>query len=275
VARAQARLDWLGLSPGLIDGRMGPRTASAVMSFQQWAGLPLTGELDGPTVRLLTALERPAVVRHELTPADLAGLTSVPEDWLARSRMERLDHATVLERLAERSHTSEALLAAMNPEVDWQGLRLGRTVRLFDFTGAPAPSALRVEILLGARTVTLFGADNQVLARFFCSVAEDPDQRPLGEYEVTVILTEPPYAFDPRLYPESGLEDKLTIPPGPNNPVGTTWIGLSKPGYGLHGTPDPEEVGRSGSHGCFRLTNWDAERVARMLRPGVPVLIKP
>ena len=275
IVRAQAALDWLGLSPGIIDGKTGPRTASAVMRVQQLAGLPITGQLDPDTQRLLDALAKPPVIRYAVRPEDLRGLTAIPKNWLERSRLPGMEHTTVLERLAERSHVSEVLLQALNPEVNWQALKPGQVVTLFDFSDCPAAPAERVEISLGARTVTLFGRDNRQLAVFYCSIGADPAKRPVGTYKVTSILSRPPYAFDPKLYPESGLEQKLTIPPGPNNPVGTVWIGISKPGFGLHGTPDPEDVGRTGSHGCFRLTNWDAERVARMVRLGTPVAVKP
>lgn len=275
VARAQAALDWLGFSPGIIDGKTGPRTATAVMTFQQLARLPITAQLDGETLRLLEALAKPPLMCHTLQPEDLQGLTEIPENWLERSRLQRMDHETVLERLSERSHVSEALLRRINPEVNWDDLKPGQVVMLFDFANCPSPAAQRVEIALQAKTVTLFGSEHQVLGCFLCSIGSEPEKRPLGEFEVTVILPEPPYAFDPKLYPESGLQQKLTIPPGPNNPVGTVWIGISKSGYGIHGTPDPEEVGRTGSHGCFRLTNWDAQRVARMVKPGTPVLVKP
>ncbi len=276
IVQAQVALDWLGLSPGIIDGKFGPRTASAVMTFQQLHELPITAELDRKTMKLLTPLANARLVRYSIRPEDIEGLTGIPENWSARSLLKRLNHETVLECLAERSHADERLLRKLNPGVvDWDRLKPGQTITMFDFSGCEANPAERVEISLTDKTVTLISPDEKMLARFHCSVGANPENRPTGTFRVTSVLHNPPYAFDPKLYPESGLTERLTIPPGPNNPVGTVWIGISRPGFGIHGTPDPQEVGRTGSHGCFRLTNWDTERVARMVRPGTPVLIKP
>ncbi len=275
VAQAQAALDWLGVSPGVIDGKLGPHTRSAILIFQGLRGLEPLGVLDTQVLRLLKDAGGPKLISYTLTEADLQDLTPIPDSWLARSHMKRLDHATLLERLAERSHVTPELLARMNPDLDWSRLQTGQTVRLFDFTGVPEPPAERVEISLTHKTLTAVSADGKLLARFYCSIAADPDKRPKGTLKITTIVQDPPYAFDPALYPESGLTKKLTIPPGPNNPVGTVWIGLSLPGYGIHGTPDPEDVGRTGSHGCFRLTNWDAQRLSHMVKPGLTVLVNP
>lgn len=274
IAQVQATLDWLGLSPGIIDGVFGPQTASAVISFQSVRGLQVTGQLDPDTTALLQKADGPRLVSYALQVSDFQGLAPVPEDWLARSRMKRLDHSTMLERLAERSHVTETLLTKMNPEVNWNALAPGQVIRLFDFSGSRVARAERIEVSLDARTVTAIGPDNQLIARFPCSIAAKVDKRPTGSFQVTTVAWDPSYTFDPAVYPEAGLRKKLPIPPGPNNPVGTVWIGLSKPGYGIHGTPDPEDVGRTGSHGCFRLTNWDVEKLARMVKPGITVLVR-
>ena len=121
--------------------------------------------------------------------------------------------------------------------------------------------------------------ETNLLAHFPCSIAARVEKRPVGELHVIVIAPNPNYTFDPELFPESAearqLNQKLVLPPGPNNPVGVAWIGLDKPGYGIHGTPNPEQVGRTESHGCFRLANWDAEYLSHFVWVGMPVFVEP
>jgi lipoprotein-anchoring transpeptidase ErfK/SrfK len=136
-----------------------------------------------------------------------------------------------------------------------------------------------VRISLASKFLEGFDSTTNLLAHFPCSIAQRVEKRPAGELHVSVIAPNPNYSFDPEVFPESaearGLGRKLIIPPGPNNPVGTAWIGLDKPGYGIHGTPRPEEVGRTESHGCFRLANWNAEYLSRLVWVGMPVYVEP
>ena len=275
VLRAQVALDGLLISPGVIDGVYGPSTVQAVTLFQKLRGLPVTGKLDDDTLTLLTPQARGRLVKYRVTAADLADLGKVPEDWVARSRMKALPHQTLLERLAERSHVTQNLLCDLNPGVVWLDVKAGDEVQLLDFPPVPAGKAEKLDLSLGEKAIRVVGPGNRLLAYFRCSIAEEPGNRPQGTLQVTTIVHDPPYTFDPALWPESGVDRKLTIPPGPNNPVGAVWIGLSKPGFGLHGTPEPEKVSYTGSHGCFRLTNWDVERLAAMVQAGTPVVIRP
>jgi len=130
---------------------------------------------------------------------------------------------------------------------------------------------------LASKTLEAFDASTNLLAHFPCSFARDVSKRPVGQLRVAVIVPNPDYRFDPSIFPESAearqMKRMVMIPPGPNNPVGTAWIGLNKPGYGIHGTPHPEEVGRTESHGCFRLSNWDAEYLSQLVAVGTPVNI--
>jgi lipoprotein-anchoring transpeptidase ErfK/SrfK len=135
-----------------------------------------------------------------------------------------------------------------------------------------------VRISLSGRTLDVFDAETNLLAHFPCSIAARVEKRPLGDLHVAAVAHNPNYTFDPDIFPESaearGLGRKLVLPPGPNNPVGTAWVGLDRAGYGIHGTPRPEEVGRTESHGCFRLANWNAELLARLVSIGTPVLVE-
>ncbi len=144
------------------------------------------------------------------------------------------------------------------------------------FPDAPDPAAW-VTIHLAAKTLEAFDARTNLLAHFPCSIARHVEKRPVGLLHVVVVAPNPNYTFDPDVFPESAeakqLKRKLVLPPGPNNPVGVAWIGLDRPGYGMHGTPRPEEVGRTESHGCFRLANWNAEYLVRIIRVGTPVYV--
>jgi lipoprotein-anchoring transpeptidase ErfK/SrfK len=144
---------------------------------------------------------------------------------------------------------------------------------------APPTKAAFVVISLAERKLQAFDASTNLLAHFPCSIAAKFEKRPVGELHVTAIAPNPDYTFNPEVFPESEearqLKTKLILPPGPNNPVGTAWISLDRPGYGMHGTPSPEQVGRTESHGCFRLANWNAEYLIKLVSVGTPVLVEP
>ena len=277
VLSLQVTLDRLGFSPGAIDGRMGPQTRTAVMAWQAANEMPVTGEAAGPQA----PAELPALLLYTnilVSADDLAQLGPFPKDWFERSKLPRLACETVRELLAERFHCSEVLIQRLNPQVtNWTNVTAGVSVRLPHTLGETKPlrRAVRLRVYLAQKFIRAFDERDKVIAHFPCSIAAKQEKRPVGTLTVTTVVLAPNYTFDPANFPE--LDDqqksygKLILPPGPNNPVGTAWIGLSKPGYGLHGTPYPEEIGRTESHGCFRLANWNAERLARMIETGTPV----
>jgi lipoprotein-anchoring transpeptidase ErfK/SrfK len=199
---------------------------------------------------------------------------------VGKSQQAALDYETILEMLAERSEAHPALLRKFNPGINWNNVVAGTNVRIPDTSCPEAPSkAAFVLIRLADRVLEAFDAQTNLLAHFPCSIAQSFDKRPVGELHVESIAPNPNYTFDPDTFPESAeareLKTKLVLPPGPNNPVGVAWIGLDKPGYGIHGTPNPEQVGRTESHGCFRLANWNAEYLVRMATVGMPVRVEP
>ena len=156
----------------------------------------------------------------------------------------------------------------------------GTTIRLPDAAfAAPRVKAGFINLSLANRTLEAFDENTNLLAHFPCSIAQRVEKRPAGELRVAVIAPNPNYTFDPDVFPESPearqLKTKLVLPPGPNNPVGVAWIGLDKPGYGIHGTPSPEQVGRTESHGCFRLANWNADYLLKLVSVGMPVYVEP
>lgn len=279
VLEAQVCLANLGISCGPIDGIAGSQTAAALRAFQARAGLPPSGLLTAATrARLILKDEptRPYVV----TTNDLARLREVSGTWLGKSQQARLDYETVLELVAEKHHASQNFIRRLNPEIDWAAVRPGLAVLVPQVReSAPPAKAAYLRIRLAERVLQAFDHRTNLLVHFPCSIARNVDKRPVGELHVDVVITDPDYTFNPEIFTESAearrLGRKLVIPPGPNNPVGVAWIGLDRAGYGIHGTPIPESVGRTESHGCFRLANWDAENLVRLVQRGTPVYVDP
>ncbi|MGA2866673.1 MAG: L,D-transpeptidase [Verrucomicrobiota bacterium] len=275
VFEAQLALDRQGISAGSLDGRLGPQTRVALRAFQERERLPATGELDLATRRplLLTA---PACTTYTVTAGDLARLQPLSSTWLGKSQQSALDYETLLELVAEKGHAHPNLIRRLNPDLNWANVPAGTVVQLPAAAGLEAPGkAASVTIRLAEKVLEAFDANSRLVAHFPCSIARQVEKRPVGALHVAVIAPSPNYTFDPELFAESAearqLNTKLVLPPGPNNPVGVVWIGLDKPGYGIHGTPSPEQVGRTESHGCFRLANWNAEYLAKLVWVGMPV----
>jgi len=269
----QIALDRVGFSGGILDGKVGRKGKLATREFQRAHGLPATGNLDATTAKALGVAPDKALARYTVTAADLAQVGRLPASWLEKSKLPRLPYPSLDQALAERFHCTRALLARLNPGRNLARLGAGDVIVAPAVDpNPPVARAESLEINLSEKVIRAFDAKRRLVGLFHCSVAADKARLPSGKAAVTVIVENPDYTFDPKKWPEvKGVERKLTIPPGPRNPVGLYWIGLSLPGYGIHGTPAPEMIGKTGSHGCFRLTNWDARRLARMVRVGTPV----
>jgi len=279
VFEAQIALARRGISPGSIDAAPGSQTRRAISVFQAVENLPQTGKLDADTRAKLT-LEAPVLTNYVVTTNDLARLQPLGKTWLAKSQQTALDYETELELVAEKGHAHPELIRQLNPGVNWTSVSAGTIVKIPDVNyPAPTNKAAFAVIHLGDKFLEAFDEETNLLAHFPCSIAARVEKRPAGELHVVVIAPNPNYTFDPELFPESPeaqqLNQKLVLPPGPNNPVGVAWIGLDKPGYGVHGTPNPEQVGRTESHGCFRLANWDAEYLSHLVWVGMPVFVDP
>ncbi len=280
VLAAQVALARHGISSGSFDGLLGGQTSAALRAFQRREGLPLTGSLDDAT-RALLQTDAPPYTNYVVTVEDLGRLLPLGTTWLAKSQQERMDFETILELVAERTHSNPKLVRALNPAVNWAGVTNGTSLRVIA-TGSPEPErkAAWLRIAVSGRTLQAFDAETNLLAHFPCSIAARVEKRPVGEeLHVSVVAPNPNYTFDPEVFPESAearqLGRKLILQPGPNNPVGVAWLGLDKPGYGMHGTPRPEDVGRTESHGCFRLANWNAELLLKLVTIGTPVFVDP
>lgn len=276
---AQIALARRGISSGSIDGVTGSQTRAAVLAFQRANDLTATGELDAAT-RTALVLDAAPLTNYVITSNDLARLQPISKTWLGKSQQSALDYETILELVAELGHASPTLTGKLNSGVDWTNILAGTEVKI-PAVAYPAPKlkAAFVSISLAERRLQAFDEKTNLLAHFPCSIAAKFEKRPVGELHVKAVAPNPDYTFNPEVFPESEeaqqLKTKLILPPGPNNPVGTAWISLDRPGYGMHGTPNPEQVGRTESHGCFRLANWNAEYLIKLVWVGMPVWVEP
>ena len=278
ILEAQLALTQHGISSGSLDGVIGSQTRAAITAFQLQEKLPPTGQLDADTrTRLL--LDESPYTTYTVTAADLARLQPLASTWLGKSQQSALDYETILELVSEKFFSHPNFIRRLNPSIDWNNVAAGVVVQAPNaaYPDPPARAAF-VKIHLSGKTLEAFDDNTNLLAHFPCSIAKRVEKRPVGELHVAVVIPNPNYTFDPEIFPESPeaqqLNHKLILPPGPNNPVGVAWIGLDRPGYGIHGTPSPEQVGRTESHGCFRLANWNAEFLLRLITVGTPVYVE-
>jgi len=277
IAAYQVALERIHFSCGFIDGDQGMRTQRMLRAYQASRDLPVTGFLDQPTRDAIGEPGEPFLT-YTVRADDVDSIMPKPPTWIAKSKATRLGYNEIWELLAEKFHCTRGYLKDLNPGVTTPvaGTEIiGPKV----YPAARIPQAASLRILLSETSIEALDADGRVIAFFPCSIAKDKNKRPHGLLTVKVVDPHPDYTFDPALFADAakaeGITHKLTIPPGPRNPVGTTWVGLSLPGYGIHGTPDPEAISRTQSHGCFRLANWNAEKVLKMVHVGTPVDVEP
>ena len=279
LLEVQIALDRQGISPGSIDGRLGAQTRLAILAFQRKMKLSPSGTADLETRNGLLLQSAP-LTDYQVTSNDLARIQPLGKSWTAKSQQSAMEFESVLELVAEESHTHPGCIRSLNPAVDWTNVTVGVAVRLPAVSnGPPVVRAAFVRISIAEKILEGYDDATNLLVHFPCSIAQRVEKRPIGLLRVQTVAPHPNYTFDPELFPESPeaqqLTGKLVLPPGPNNPVGSVWIGLDKTGYGIHGTPNPEQVGRTESHGCFRLANWNAELLLRYCWIGMPVYVDP
>lgn len=269
IVRLQVLLDRAGVSPGVIDGLDGTNVTKAVISFENMMGMPPDGVIDPDVVsRLETG--GPIIGTYTVTDDDLKGLVDhIPVDYGEKAKMPSLGYTSVAEKLAERFHMHIDLLTTLNPGSDFAS---GDTVQV----AMPGPprhgKVVRIEADKTAGQVTAYDRRDAILAAYPATVGSEDNPSPKGTHKVKGVARMPVFRYNPKVNFKQGKNNKiLTIPKGPNGPVGTVWIDLTEPTYGIHGTPDPELIDKVGSHGCIRLTNWDAEELAGMVKPGVVV----
>jgi lipoprotein-anchoring transpeptidase ErfK/SrfK len=271
VTRAQILLDRARFSPGEIDSIYGGDFGVAVEGYQESHGLKPTGTIDAGMWRLLDSDAGPLLLTYTITAADEKGpFLPLPAGAQEKAKLKWLGFETPEEGLGEKFHISPKLLAELNPgkKLDTAGERIAvpnvrRTV---------ARMALRVVVSKSKRTVIAYGAGDKELAQYPATIGDSRDPLPIGHWTIVGIVHYPWFDWDPKLL--LNVDPKLAkveLAPGPNNPVGVAWIGLSKVDYGIHGTPDPGNIGHGVSDGCIRLTNWDVDELSRMVRRGTPV----
>ncbi|KQT33592.1 hypothetical protein ASG29_06075 [Sphingomonas sp. Leaf412] len=299
VLHVQVILDKLGFGPGILDGRGGTSLVNALKGFQESRGMTVTGKADPATLRALypyraarptlsVTLDRDAFTGPFVNP--------MPKDYADQAKLPAMAYSRPLEKIAERYHTTPAVLVAMNPGVGTiaPGTRITvpnslPTSRDYPADATPAWRATLNSLNVEARvpqaaTITVdksdgilraLDKDGKVIAQYTATIGSSRDPLPIGDWKVLHVSPNPDWKMNPAIL--KGVDDSKKaeiIPPGPNNPVGVVWIDLSKEHYGIHGTPSPELIGKAESNGCVRLTNWDAARVALMVKGGTPVIFR-
>lgn len=275
VVRAQILLDRAHFSCGAIDGEFGSNLSTTVLAYQHDRQLQTTGRIDTATWAALNADSAPAVTNYTITGDDEKGpFVSVPSDMLAQAKLPYLGYASPLDELSERFHSAPALMKALNPKADFSDVGQQLTVPNV-MTMPPQGEAARIIVSKQEKSVRVYDANGHLLAFYMATIGSYHDPLPIGDWKVTRVERNPKFYYDANLFwdaPDPGA--RATIQPGPRNPVGVAKIGISKPHYGIHGTPDATKIGHNFSHGCIRLPNWDASELASLAKPGMPVILK-
>ena len=335
LMQAQVVLDRLGFTPGVVDGKMGLSTINAIKGFQEARGLTVSGKLDEPTLQALAQWKQIPATRVVTIPADFANdrYVRIPEDRKLQAKLDHMGYASLGEKLAERFHTTEEVLAELNPQLAGGAApapgdagatqnaagpaegnssagasaakpaaaivyRAGMQLRVpnvgadrFDASavkdpqwastlqmlgvGTGQPQAASVEVDKSDQVLRVLDGNGKLIAQFTATMGSKQFPLPIGTWKIRGTGYNPEWGYDPALLATAPKDDpKLTIPAGPNNPIGVVWIDLSKEHYGIHGTDMPDKIGRAESNGCIRLTNWDAARLAQMVRPGIKAVFR-
>jgi lipoprotein-anchoring transpeptidase ErfK/SrfK len=296
VFHAQVLLDRAGFSPGVIDGLEGVSFTAALKGFQESRGLQITGELDQPTRAALLQDRAPSTRMLRIDQSDAQGpFTPIPKEPEQQAKMQRLAYRNLLEKVAEKFHTSPATIVALNDPR--QPLRAGSVLRLPNVLPASRsydgvkpdvaqllsdlnvsgtqPKAERVVVDKSEKLVRVYDEGERLIAQFPATLGSEKDPLPLGNWKVNTVAYNPPFKYQPQLFWDvEDSEKEQMLPPGPNGPVGIVWIDLNREHIGIHGTNSPETIKRAESHGCVRLTNWDAARLTRMIEDGMEVVFQ-
>ncbi len=272
VAALQVLLDRGGASPGVIDGRFGSNVDKALAAYNQINGSNLKST---DAVGIQSALSQSggdAFANYTITAEDAAGpyVASIPEDYSQKAQLNCMCYTSVTEALAERFHMDENYLKSINKGLDFN--RPGTIIKVANFGKLVSTPVARIVADKTKKEVYAYDAGGKLVAAYPATIGSADTPSPTGIHAVSRIALDPNYTYNPNINFKQGENDKiLTVPPGPNGPVGSVWIALDKPTYGIHGTPEPSKIGKTESHGCVRLTNWDARELAKLVSPGVTV----
>ena len=295
----QVLLDRLGFAPGAIDGHSGLNLARALKGFQQARGLDVTGRIDGQTTQALAPYAKtPGTIEVTLTQADVAGpfVGPIPDDPADQAKLPAMGYSDLMEELSERYHTTKATLVALNsPDTP---LKAGVTIRVPNVRPAATdypstlrpdwkatlaqlsvssdqPAAARVVVDKSDGVLRVYDAQDKLVAQFPATMGSTHDPLPIGNWKIQGTSYLPSFHYNPDLFWDAKSTDtKQLLKPGPNGPVGVVWMDLDKEHYGIHGTSTPETIGRTTSHGCIRLSNWDAARLSLMVKAGTPAVFQ-
>lgn len=278
MLRVQVLLDRARFSPGLIDGRRGSNVAQAIEAYETEHGMKADGQLDEEVWHKLTEADgEPVLEEYTIAQEDVEGpfVKHIPDDLEAMAKLDKLAYSGPQELLAERFHIDEKLLKTLNPHADFTkaGTKIVVPKLAEDRKEEKVGS---IEVDKKEKAVRAFDKERKLVAFYPATIGSKEKPAPDGTYKVRAVAENPTYYYDPKDLSFKGVETKeeFKIAPGPNNPVGSVWIDLTKETYGIHGTPDPESIGKTSSHGCVRLTNWDARALAKMVSKGTVVEFK-
>jgi lipoprotein-anchoring transpeptidase ErfK/SrfK len=276
LVKAQVLLDRSHFSPGVIDGHDGENLRNAIKAFERERGLKPDGTLDEELwAKLNEASSDPVLVEYTTRDEDVKGpFVTIPDKLEDQADLDRLGYSSPDELLAERFHMDVDLLKALNPDKAFD--KSGTSIVVANVETKPASEkpdkAARIEIVKSEHILRVLGKNEAVIAVYPASIGSEEKPAPSGSHKVRAVAPNPNYTYNPD-YAFKGVKakEKFEIKPGPNNPVGSTWIDLSVESFGIHGTPEPEKVGKAYSQGCVRLTNWDVEELSKMVEKGTLV----
>ena len=272
-ARAHVMLNNAHASPGAIDGASGKNTLKAIASFQQINGIKPTGILTQETWDALIARQgsKPAFIEYTITDADLKGpyAQTIPHDYALQAKMKGLYYTRVTEMLGEKFHMDEDFLKKLNPKATFK--KAGEKIIVANIRNEVPEDIHLIVAHKGAKQLYLFNSRNQMIGSFPATIGSSDTPSPTGTYKITGVAPNPWYSYSPSNFIQGKNTKPLSLPPGPNGPVGNIWIGLSKKSFGIHGTPNPSAISKTASHGCIRLTNWDANDLGKKVKSGVTV----
>lgn len=277
ILRAEVMLDRLHISPGVIDGRDGDNFEHALETYEKTRDFKNTKGLDDEIWSSLTSESGgPVLIEHVLTKEEVEGpfYPDLPKDYGELAKLASLGYRSPSQKISALFHMSEALLAALNPGADL--LAAGTKLIVADVVSKPISEKIKTVTVDKAKSQVLgYDSKGHVIASYPATIGSRELPSPSGTYKIKGVAFNPIYYYDPdKNFVQGDNQEKLKLPPGPNNPVGSVFIALTKPTYGLHGSPDPEKIDKTASHGCVRMTNWDANELAHLVRPGLTVTFR-